>query len=335
MKVLLTGGMGYIGSHIAVELLARDIDVVIIDNLSNSKKKVKDMIEKISGKSLSFYNVDVCNKEKLSLAFSKEKGIDAVIHLAGFKSVEESILTPLAYYRNNLDAFMALLEVMEENQVNNLIFSSSATVYGQCEDNTFTEEFMTGNCSNPYGWTKYMIEQIIFDYCRANPQFHSIILRYFNPVGAHPSGLIGESPNGSPNNLMPIICGVASGEFKELKIYGFDYPTNDGTAIRDYIHVVDLADAHRVALDYCISHVGVDVFNIGTGKGYSVLDIVNSFEKTNGIKIPYRMAERRSGDVSISCADVNKAKHILGWEAKYGIDDMVRDAWNFQKRRSK
>lgn len=331
MKVLLTGGMGYIGSHTAVELLNANIDVVIVDDLSNSELDVKDKIEKITGKKVKFYQVNIADVSAFEQVFLKEANIDAVIHFAAFKAVGESVAQPLKYYSNNLGATLTLLALMNKYKVNNLVFSSSATVYGTPKVVPLTEESPIGTCSNPYGWTKLMSEQIIRDYCVANPSFHAVFLRYFNPIGAHKSGLIGEHPHGIPNNIMPLINRVASGLDKELKVYGGDYPTRDGTGIRDYIHVVDLALGHVIAIDYCAKHTGMEIFNLGTGRGYSVLELIKSFEEVNGITIPYQIVERRPGDVAISYADVSKAKRVLGWHAKYELADMVSDAWNFQK----
>lgn len=335
MKVLLTGGAGYIGSHTALAFLASNYEVVIADDLSNSKPIVLERLKQISNKDFKFYQVDVKDKKQLDNLFSKEKNIKAVVHFAGFKAVGESVEKPLKYYRNNLDSLITLLEVMEEHKVNNLIFSSSATVYGKAEVLPLFETSQVGPCSNPYGWTKLMIEQIITDYCTAHPNFHAILLRYFNPVGAHKSGLIGEDPNGIPNNLMPYISQVAVGLRPFLNVYGNDYPTKDGTGVRDYIHVVDLADGHLKALDYVIKHPGLDIFNLGTGRGYSVLEIVKAFEEENKVKIPYVITERRPGDIAACYADASKANKLLGWQARYNIKDMVRDAWNWQKKNPK
>lgn len=331
MKVLLTGGMGYIGSHTAVELLNANIDVVIVDDLSNSEIDVKDKIEKTTGKKVSFYCANIADSTAFEQVFLNEANIDAVIHFAAFKAVGESVAQPLKYYSNNLGATLTLLALMNKYKVNNLVFSSSATVYGTPKVVPLTEESPIGTCSNPYGWTKLMSEQMIKDYCVANPSFHAVFLRYFNPIGAHKSGLIGEHPRGIPNNIMPLINRVASCLDKELKVYGGDYPTRDGTGIRDYIHVVDLALGHVAAIDYCTKHSGIEIFNLGTGRGYSVLELIKSFEEVNGITIPYQIVERRPGDVAISYADVSKAKKVLGWHAKYELADMVADAWNFQK----
>lgn len=325
--VLLTGGAGFIGSHIAVELLQRDYDVVIADDLSNSRPDVPERIEKITGRAPVFYRMDVSDRQALDRVF-RAHDIAAAVHLAGYKAVGESVQKPLAYYRNNLDTTLALLEVMADHGVHRLIFSSSATVYGTPEKCPITEDMPTGNCSNPYGWTKFMIEQILKDYCHANPDFQAILLRYFNPVGAHQSGRIGESPNGIPNNLMPYITQVAVGKLEKLSVFGNDYPTPDGTGVRDYIHVVDLARGHVAALGY--TEPGVGIFNLGTGVGYSVLDMVNTFSRVNNVKVPYVIAPRRAGDIAACYADSAKAGKVLGWYAELGLEDMVRDSWNWQ-----
>lgn len=325
--VLLTGGAGFIGSHIAVELLQRDYDVVIADDLSNSSPDVPERIEKITGRAPVFYRMDVSDRQALDRVF-RAHDIAAAVHLAGYKAVGESVQKPLAYYRNNLDTTLALLEVMADHGVHRLIFSSSATVYGTPEKCPITEDMPTGNCSNPYGWTKFMIEQILKDYCHANPDFQAILLRYFNPVGAHQSGRIGESPNSIPNNLMPYITQVAVGKLEKLSVFGNDYPTPDGTGVRDYIHVVDLARGHVAALGY--TEPGVGIFNLGTGVGYSVLDMVNTFSRVNNVKVPYVIAPRRAGDIAACYADSAKAGKVLGWHAELGLEDMVRDSWNWQ-----
>ena len=325
MKVLLTGGAGYIGSHIAVELLESGHDVIIADNYSNSSPDAIKKIEKIAGKSIPAYELDVADKNDLDKLFC-ENIPDAVIHLAGFKAVGESVGEPLKYYRNNLGCTLSLLETMKNHNVSRIIFSSSATVYSKFGSIPYTEDMKAGECSNPYGNTKYMIEQIILD-TAASGWLSSVILRYFNPVGAHSSGIIGESPLGIPNNLMPYILQVASGKLPELNIFGNDYPTRDGTGVRDYIHVVDLAKGHVDALKYCADHQGVEIFNLGTGVGYSVLEILSAFERINGVTIPYRFAPRRSGDLPETRADAAKAEKLLGWRASLSIEDMCRDAW--------
>ena len=327
MKVLLTGGAGYIGSHTIVEMYAAGHDVVVVDNFSNASPRVMERVEEITGKKIPVYAEDVCNEAALDRIFAEHK-IDAVVHFAGLKAVGESVRMPLEYYENNIGSTFALLRAMKKAGVNKLIFSSSATVYGTPEKCPITEDMHTGDCSNPYGWTKFMIEQILKDYSYANPEMQIILLRYFNPVGAHKSGRIGESPKGIPNNLMPYITQVAVGKRKELSVYGNDYPTPDGTGVRDYIHVVDLAKGHVAALGY--DKNGVGIFNLGTGVGYSVLDMVNAFSRVNNVPVPYRIAERRPGDIAACYADSAKAKAELGWQAEYGLEDMVRDSWNWQ-----
>jgi len=330
MTVLLAGGAGYIGSHTAVEFLNSGYDVVIVDNYSNSSPDVIEKIKKITGKNLKVYEADVEDKEKLGPIF-KENRIDAVIHFAGFKAVGESVAKPLMYYRNNLDSTLTLLETMQEYKVNNIIFSSSATVYGVDAVPPYTETYNTGNCTNPYSWTKFMIEKILEGATVANKDLSVVSLRYFNPVGAHESGLIGENPKGIPNNLMPFIAQVAAGKLKELSVFGNDYPTKDGTGVRDYIHVTDLAKGHVLATDYAIKNKGFDAINLGTGVGYSVIDIVNSFIKINNINVPYKIVDRRPGDIAEFYADAKKAKEKLGWRAEKNLEDMCRDTWNFQK----
>jgi UDP-glucose 4-epimerase len=329
-SILLTGGTGYIGSHTAVELINEGFDVVIVDDLYNSEEKVIDRINDITGVTPKFYPYDITDKALLSKVFD-ENDISAVMHFAGFKAVGESVEKPIDYYRNNLDTTLTLLEVMREHDVREFIFSSSATVYSLVEDVPFTEESGPLGCTNPYGWTKYMIEQILRDTVAAYPEMSVVLLRYFNPIGAHPSGLIGEKPNGIPNNLMPYITQVAQGIRPKLSVFGDDYPTPDGTGVRDYIHVVDLAKGHVAALQYCDKNTGCEVFNLGTGQGYSVLDLINAFERVNGIKVPYEIVGRRPGDIATCYADPKKAETVLGWKAELGIDDMVRDAWRWQQ----
>ena len=329
-KVLLTGGTGFIGSHTAVSLIEDGYDVVIADDLSNSEESVVDRIEKITGKRPAFYKMNVTDEIEMDAVFEKEN-IDAVVHFAGFKAVGESVEKPLAYYSNNLDSALTLLKVMEKHNVKQLIFSSSATVYSHVEEMPCTEESQPLGCTNPYGWTKYMIEQILRDCCVADPELSVVLLRYFNPIGAHESGLIGEKPNGIPNNLMPYITQVAQGIRPKLNVFGNDYPTPDGTGVRDYIHVVDLAKGHVAALDYALEHSGCEVFNLGTGNGYSVLDLVKTFEKVNGVEIPYEIVGRRAGDIATCYADPSKAERLLGWKAEKGIEDMCRDSWRWQE----
>lgn len=329
MTVLLTGGAGYIGSHTAVELLNAGHDVIIADTYANSSPIVAQRITQITGKPVRCYEADAADPAALERIF-QENAIDSVIHFAGLKAVGESVRLPLDYYRNNLDSTLALLAAMEAHGVRQLIFSSSATVYGRHAALPYREDAETGPCTNPYGWTKLFIEQIIRDYAAAHPDFSVVLLRYFNPVGAHESGLMGEDPRDIPNNLMPYIARVAVGTLPYLNVFGNDYPTPDGTGVRDYIHVTDLATGHMAALDYAASHTGVEVFNLGTGTGYSVLDMVHAFSRACGRDIPYRIAPRRSGDIAACYADVTKAKEILGWRAKLDIDDMCRSAWNWQ-----
>ncbi|MBR0127851.1 MAG: UDP-glucose 4-epimerase GalE [Firmicutes bacterium] len=329
-KILLTGGTGFIGSHTAVKVIESGYDVVIADDLSNSDASVKGRIERITGKGVSFYQVDVADSAAMEEIFDAHE-IDAVIHFAGYKAVGESVVRPLAYYRNNLDTALTLLETMQRHGCKSFIFSSSATVYSPANDVPFTEESEDLGCTNPYGWTKFMIEQILKDVCKADPEMSVVLLRYFNPIGAHASGLIGENPSGVPNNLMPYITQVAQGIRPHLNVFGDDYPTHDGTGVRDYIHVVDLAAGHVAALEYCTAHKGCEVFNLGTGQGYSVLDLVKTFERVNGVEIPYEITDRRAGDIAVSYADVSKAREVLGWKAEKGIEDMCRDAWRWQQ----
>lgn len=331
MTVLLTGGAGYIGSHTAVELLNAGHNVVIADNYANSNPIVAQRITQITGKPVKCYEADAADPAALERVF-QENAIDSVIHFAGLKAVGESVRLPLDYYRNNLDSTLALLAAMETHGVRQLIFSSSATVYGKHAALPYREDAETGPCTNPYGWTKLFIEQILRDYAAAHPDFSVVLLRYFNPVGAHESGLMGEDPRDIPNNLMPYIARVAVGTLPYLNVFGNDYPTPDGTGVRDYIHVTDLATGHMAALDYAAAHTGVEVFNLGTGTGYSVLDMVHAFSRACGKDIPYRIAPRRSGDIAACYADVTKAREVLGWSARLDIDDMCRSAWNWQSR---
>ena len=329
MKVLLTGGAGYIGSHTVVEMHDAGHDVVVVDNFSNSSPRSMERVAKIIGKMPPVYEADVADEAALDRIFSEHK-IDAVVHFAGLKAVGESVSKPLEYYQNNLGSTLSLLRAMKRADVRKLIFSSSATVYGTPESCPISEDAPTGNCSNPYGWTKYMIEQILKDYAKANPEMQIILLRYFNPVGAHKSGMIGESPNGIPNNLMPYVTQVAVGKLKQLSVYGNDYPTHDGTGVRDFIHVVDLARGHVAALGY--DKNGVGIFNLGTGTGYSVLDMVNTFSRTNGVEVPYRIVDRRPGDIAACYASPDKAASELGWRATHTLEDMVRDSWRWQSQ---
>ena len=332
MKVLLTGGAGYIGSHTVVEMYAAGHDVVVVDNYYNSSPKAIKRVESIVGKSIPVYEANVADEAAMDRIFAEQK-IDAVVHFAGYKAVGESVRKPLEYYDNNINSTLTLLRSMKKAGVKKLIFSSSATVYGTPEKCPITEKSPTGNCSNPYGWTKYMIEVILRDYCVSDPDMQVILLRYFNPVGAHESGRIGEDPSGIPNNLMPYITQVAVGKLKELSVFGNDYPTHDGTGVRDFIHVVDLARGHVAALGY--EKKGAAVFNLGTGTGYSVLDLVKAFERVNGVPVPYKIAPRREGDIATCFADPTKAKEELGWHATHDLDDMVRDAWRWQSQNPK
>ena len=333
--ILITGGLGYIGSHTAIEILLSGYEVIIIDNLSNSSIKVIDRIEKVAGKSiLAFYLSDVCDNEALEIIFERHsKDLIAVIHFAGLKSVSQSVENPLEYYENNLLSTIRLLKIMKKYQVNNFIFSSSATVYGQIQDipaGGITEDMPT-NAINPYGRTKLFIEEILKDFCYTNKDFHIAVLRYFNPVGSHHSSLIGESPKGIPNNLMPYITQVLIGQRSHLNIFGHDYQTFDGTAIRDYIHVVDLAQAHIASLQYILKiQPSFSIHNIGTGKGYSVLEVIKAMEKATDRQVVYQFTERRAGDMAVCYANVDKAKKELGWSAKFDLDQMCADAWRWQ-----
>ena len=328
MAILLTGGAGYIGSHTTIELTKAGYEVIIVDDFSNSNPKVMDRIKEITGKDIPLYRADVADKAALSKIFA-ENEIETVIHFAGFKAVGESCRLPVKYYRNNIDATLTLLEVMAEYGVHNIVFSSSATVYGVPKTVPLTEDMDTG-CTNPYGWTKLMIEQILRDSAVADKELSVVLLRYFNPIGAHESGRIGELPNGIPNNLMPYITQVAVGKLKQLSVFGNDYPTHDGTGVRDYIHVVDLAKGHVAAVKYAANNKGAEVFNLGTGIGYSVLDIVKAFKEANGIDIPYVITDRRPGDVAECYADPKKAFEGLGWKAEKNLADMCRDSWRWQ-----
>lgn len=328
--ILLTGGAGYIGSHTAVELIQAGYEVLIADNFYNSRPEVIDAIEKITGKRPEFEEMDVCDPVKVDALFHKYK-VAAVIHFAGYKAVGESVEKPLMYYRNDLDSLITVMEAMKKYGVNRLIFSSSATVYGVPETVPLVEGMPTG-CTNPYGWTKYMSEQIIQDVCHAQPELSTVILRYFNPIGAHPSALIGEQPNGVPNNLMPYITQVASGIRPHLNVFGDDYDTIDGTGVRDYIHIVDIAKGHIAAVEYAMKNKGAEVINLGTGNGYSVLEMVKAFERVNKVKVPYKIAPRREGDIAECYADASKANRLLGWKAQYDLDAMCKDAWNWERQ---
>ncbi|MCI8387981.1 MAG: UDP-glucose 4-epimerase GalE [Clostridiales bacterium] len=329
MSILVTGGAGFIGSHTVVELLNAGKEVVIVDNFVNSKPVVLDRIREITGKDFKFYNADLCDMSALEVVFKSEK-IDSAIHFAGLKAVGESCQIPLRYYQNNLISTLNLCELMAKYDCKNIVFSSSATVYGKPASVPIREDF-PNSATNPYGETKLMIEHILKDLYKADAGWNTAILRYFNPIGAHSSGKIGEDPSGIPNNLMPYITQVAIGKRECLSVYGNDYATHDGTGVRDYIHVVDLAKAHLAALNWLEKKPGLDVFNIGTGHGYSVLDIVKAYESANGIKINYKIADRRPGDIDECYADPTKAREVLGWEAKFGIEDMCRDSAHWQQ----
>ena len=330
MNILLCGGAGYIGSHTAIELDKAGHSVVVVDNLVNSNPESLRRVGKIIGKEIPFYEADVRDAEALDKIF-KENKIDAVIHFAGLKAVGESVEKPLEYYHNNMTGTFILMDVMRKNGVKNIIFSSSATVYGDPAIIPITEECPKGQCTNPYGQTKSMLEQVMIDVQKADPESNVVLLRYFNPIGAHQSGTIGENPNGIPNNLMPYITQTAVGKRKELGVFGNDYDTPDGTGVRDYIHVCDLASGHVAALKAINRKCGLAIYNLGTGHGYSVLDVVKAFIKVNGVDVPYVIKPRRAGDIATCYCDPAKAKAELGWEAKYGIEDMCRDSWNWQK----
>ncbi len=326
--VLLTGGAGYIGSHTALEFLNDGLNVVVVDNFKNSSPKAIERVERLTGKKITLCEADVCDKKAMRTIFS-ENSFDAVVHFAGYKAVGESVAKPLSYYRNNLDSALTICELMKEFSVRKIVFSSSATVYGTSQNVPLNESEPTG-CTNPYGWTKYMIEQFLRDFANANPGVSATLLRYFNPVGAHPSGEIGEDPLGIPNNLAPFVCQVAVGRREKLSVFGNDYPTPDGTGVRDYIHVVDLARGHVAA--YRKSEPGVKTYNLGTGVGYSVLDLVKTFERENGVAIPYEITARRPGDVATCYADPTLANRELDWKAEYGLAEMCRDAYNWQRK---
>ena len=329
MAILITGGCGYIGSHTCVELLARGMDVVVIDNLVNSSAEAGRRIEQITGKPVVFYEADVRDRSRLDEIFEKHD-IDCVIHFAGLKAVGESVAKPLEYYTNNLVNTLMILNVMRDYGVKNFVFSSSATVYGDPASVPIREDFPTGGTTNPYGTTKLFIERILMDYCKAEPSLNVALLRYFNPIGAHESGLIGEDPNDIPNNLVPYIAQVAVGKLEKLHVFGDDYPTHDGTGVRDYIHVVDLARGHIAALKKLETKCGLFVCNLGTGKGYSVFDVLHAYEKACGKTLPYVVDPRRPGDIAICYADPTKAKEELGWQAQYGIEEMCASSWKWQ-----
>ncbi len=330
MAILVTGGAGFIGSHTCVELQESGYEVVVLDNLSNSSEKSLERVEAITGKKVTFYKGDILDRDILKKIF-EEEDIECCIHFAGLKAVGESVQKPWEYYCNNISGTLTLVDEMRKHGVKNIIFSSSATVYGDPAQIPITEECPKGQCTNPYGWTKSMLEQILTDMQKADSEWNVILLRYFNPIGAHPSGTMGENPSGTPNNLMPYITQVAVGKLKELNVFGNDYDTPDGTGVRDYIHVMDLASGHVAALKKIKEKAGLCIYNLGTGVGYSVLDIVKNFEEANHVKIPYVIKPRRAGDIATCYADAGKAKRELGWEAKYGIRKMCEDSWRWQK----
>ena len=330
MAILVTGGAGYIGSHTVVELQNSGYDVIVCDNLSNSSKTSLERVKMITGKDVPFYLADIRDREAMNEIFEKEQ-IDSVIHFAGLKAVGESVAKPWEYYDNNITGTLTLIDVMRKHNVKNIIFSSSATVYGIPEYSPITEDFPKGQCMHPYGWTKSMLEQILSDMYTSDSSWNVVILRYFNPIGAHKSGLIGEDPSGIPNNLMPYVTQVAVGKRPELGVFGNDYNTHDGTGVRDYIHVVDLAIGHVKALRKIEENAGLKIYNLGTGTGYSVLDIVHNFEDATGVPVPYSIKPRRPGDIDIYYASPKKAKDELGWEAQYGVKEMCEDSWRWQK----
>ena len=331
MNILVTGGAGYIGSHTVVELLQAGHSVVVADNLCNSSAVALDRVREITGKDVPFYPADIRDREALERVFEAHS-FDACIHFAGLKAVGESVAKPWEYYENNVSGTLTLADVMRKHGCKSIIFSSSATVYGDPETVPITEECPKGRCTNPYGWTKWMIEEMLMDIQKADPAWNVVLLRYFNPIGAHPSGLIGEDPNGIPNNLMPYITQVAVGKRDKLHVFGNDYDTPDGTGVRDYIHVVDLARGHLAALQAIEAKCGVRVYNLGTGKGYSVLEVVKAFEEANGLKIPYVIDPRRPGDIAAFWSSSAKAEAELGWKAQYGLREMCRDSWNWQRK---
>lgn len=329
MAILVTGGAGYIGSHTCVELLNEGYEVVVLDNLSNSSEKSLNRVEELTGKSVTFYKGDILDRDILNEIFEKEE-IESCIHFAGLKAVGESVAKPWEYYNNNVTGTLTLVDVMRQHNCKNIIFSSSATIYGDPAQIPITEECPKGQCTNPYGWTKSMLEQMLIDIQKSDNEWNVIILRYFNPIGAHKSGRIGENPNGIPNNLMPYVTQVAVGKLESLGVFGNDYDTHDGTGVRDYIHVVDLARGHVAALRKIDENAELCIYNLGTGHGYSVLDIVKNFEEANGIKIPYVIKDRRPGDIATCYCDPSKAKKEMGWVAQYGIKEMCEDAWRWQ-----
>ncbi len=331
MAILITGGCGYIGSHTCVEMLKAGYDIVVLDNYYNSKPEALARVKELSGKDFPFYNCDIRDEEGMRAIFKAHK-IDAVIHFAGLKAVGESVEKPLEYYDNNVYGTLVLYRVMKEAGCKRIIFSSSATVYGSNNVSPLKETFETGAVTNPYGRTKYVIEEILKDICVSDKEFSAVLLRYFNPVGSHESGRIGEDPNGIPNNLMPFLLQVAIGKREKLSVFGNDYDTHDGTGVRDYIHVVDLAKGHVKAVEYAMNHTGAEPINLGTGTGYSVLDMVKAFEKINGVPVPHVITDRRPGDIATCYSDPTKAKELLGWQAEKTLEDMCRDSWRWQSQ---
>ena len=332
MSILVTGAAGYIGSHTCVELLQSGYEVVAVDNLVNASREALRRVERITGKTVLFYQTDACDPAALEAVFAANPGVTAVIHFAGLKAVGESVRKPLEYYTNNLESTLSLLQVMRRHRVRNLIFSSSATVYGDPASVPIREDFPVGGTTNPYGTSKLFIERILTDLCAADPELNVALLRYFNPIGAHASGLIGEDPRGIPNNLVPYIAQVASGKLEKLHVFGGDYPTPDGTGVRDYIHVVDLAKGHVAALKKLDQNCGLFICNLGTGRGYSVLEVLRAYEKACGRKLPYVVEGRRAGDIAACWADPTKARTELGWRAELGIDEMCASSWNWQRQ---
>lgn len=331
MAILITGGCGYIGSHTCLEMLAAGHDIVVVDNYYNAKPEALRRVKELAGRDFPFYECDIRDREGLRRVFAAHP-IEAVIHFAGLKAVGESVQKPLLYFDNNVGGTITLCEAMAEAGCKRMVFSSSATVYGMHNPSPLQETMPTGGVTNPYGRTKFMIEGILEDLCTADPEWTAVLLRYFNPIGAHESGRIGEDPNGIPNNLMPYISQVAVGKLPRLSVFGDDYDTPDGTGVRDYIHVVDLARGHVKAVDYALSHPGAEAINLGTGTGYSVLDLVHAFEEANGVPVPYTIAPRRAGDIATCYSDPSKAKTLLGWEAQCDVQDMCRDSWRWQSQ---
>ena len=331
MSILVSGGAGYIGSHTCVELLNAGYDIVVADNYYNSCPEALKRVREITGKDFKFVEADMTDHAAVEKVFAENPGIDCVIQFAAYKAVGESVSKPIEYYSNNLNCTLNILDVMRRYDCHNIIFSSSATVYGDPASVPIREDFPVGATTNPYGTTKVFTERILTDCCKADPELNVALLRYFNPIGAHPSGKIGEDPNGIPNNLVPYIAKVAVGKLEKVHVYGNDYPTPDGTGVRDYIHVMDLAEGHLAALGYAEAHAGCEVFNLGTGKGVSVLEMVNTFSSVNGVEVPYIIGERRAGDLATVYADPAKAEQVLGWHAKRTVADMCRDSWNWQK----